>query len=266
MIAFAPASRPPAARFAAPCGIVRGGRPLSGATMTYRRPRGRARGLTLFEVLIVVALIAVLSGSVVFGSGMLGSSRLRSAATLVVASIRLAATRANTNGKPTRLVFDFDAKTLSLEEATSSRMLRDKKAPAGGAEAATEAEKSAKAEAERILDGPQAPRASFVPVQSFAADAEDPAKGRSLGAGVDLLSVQTDHDEEPVTGGRAYLYFWPGGVTERGHVQLKRQGAEGGLTVTISSLTGRATIVKGLVDLPEPRSDEEEDQGEREEE
>jgi general secretion pathway protein H len=228
-------------------------------------PRSSQRGVTLFEVLIVIALIALLGGSVVFGSGMLGSSRLRSAATLVVASIRLASTRASTNGKPTRLVFDFDAKTLSLEEASSSKMLRDKKAPAGGAEAATEAEKVAKADAERILDGPQAPLTGFTPVASFAADAEDPSKGRSLGDGVSIVAVQTDHDEEPVTGGRAYLYFWPGGITERGHVQLKRQGAEGGLTVTVNSLTGRATIVRGLVDMPEPRSEDEADQGEREE-
>ncbi|HVJ18079.1 MAG TPA: prepilin-type N-terminal cleavage/methylation domain-containing protein [Polyangiaceae bacterium] len=224
------------------------------------------RGMTLFEVLIVVTLIALLGGTVLMGSGMLGSSRLRSAATLIVASIRLASTRANTMGKPTRLVFDFDTKTLSLEEASSSKMLRDKKAPAGGAAAATEAEKAAKAEAERILDGPQAPKSSFSPVASFTTDAEDPSKGRTLGAGVDLVAVQTDHDEDPVTSGRAYLYFWPGGVTERGHVQLKRQGAEGGLTVTVSSLTGRATVVKGLVDLPSPRSEDEEDQGERDEE
>ena len=70
----------------------------------------------------------------------------------------------------------------------------------------------------------------------------------------------------PVTSGRAYLYFWPGGTTERAHVQLKRRGAEGGLTVTVSALTSRATIVKGLVDLPEPRSEDEADQGERDEE
>jgi general secretion pathway protein H len=227
--------------------------------------RGSNRGMTLFEVLIVIVLIALIGGSVLLGSGVLGSSRLRSAATLVVASARLAATRANTGGKPTRLVFDFEQKTISLEEASSSRMLRDKEAPAGGAEAVTEAEKAAKAEADRILDGPQAPKARFTPVPSFAAEAEEPSKGRPFGDGVSLLAVQTDHDEEPVTSGRAYLYFWPGGITERGHIQLKRQGAEGGLTVTVSSLTGRATIVKGLVDLPEPRSDDEEDQGERDE-
>jgi len=235
-------------------------------TMPASPARNSNRGMTLFEVLIVVTLIAILGGTVLLGSGMLGSSRLRSAATLVVASIRLASTRANTTGKPTRLVFDFEQKTLQLEESSSSRMLRDKKAPAAGAQAATEAEKAAKAEAERILDGPQAPKPAFTPVASYAADAPDPSKGRELGNGVELVAVQTDHDEDPVTSGRAYLYFWPGGVTERGHVQLKREGAEGGLTVTVSSLTGRATIVKGLVDLPEPRSEDEKDQGERDEE
>ncbi len=221
--------------------------------------------MTLFEVLIVVVLIAIIGGSVLLGSGALGASRLRTAASLIVASSRLASTRANTTGRPTRLVFDFDEGTLGLEEAGSSKMLRDKKAPAGGAEAATEAEKSAKAEADKILDGPRAPKTAFTPVAGFARDTDEKTTGRELGAGVALVAVQTDHDEDPVTGGRAYLYFWPGGVTERGHVQLKRQGAEGGLTVTLNSLTGRATILKGLVDLPEPRSEDEQDQGEREE-
>ncbi len=220
-----------------------------------------SRGVTLFEVLIVIALIAILTGTVVFGSGMLGSSRLRAAATLVMSSVRLASARANTTGKPTRLVFDLDAKTIALEESSSSRMLRDKKAPAGGAEAATEEEKKARSDAERILEGPRAPRAAFTPVAKFS---EEPG-GRPLGAGVAIVAVQSEHDDDPVTGGRAYLYFWPGGVTERGNVQLKRQGAEGGLTVSVSSLTGRAKVERGLVDLPKPRSDDEEDQGEREE-
>jgi general secretion pathway protein H len=215
--------------------------------------RTLARGVTLFEVLIVVTLIAVLGGTVLFGSGMLGSSRIRSGATLVTSAIRLAAARANTTGKPTRLVFDFDNHSLNLEEATSSRMLREKAAPAGGAQASTD------------LEGPRAARAAFAPVQRFASDAADPAKGRKLEPGVEFASVQTDHDEDPVLSGRAYLYFWPGGQTERAHIQLRRRGADGGMTVIVSSLTGRAKIENGLVDLPKPRSDDEEDQGEREE-
>ena len=37
-----------------------------------------------------------------------------------------------------------------------------------------------------------------------------------------------------------------------------------GLTVVVSPLTGRTKIEKGLVDLPDPRTDKEEDQGDRE--
>jgi general secretion pathway protein H len=223
------------------------------------RPRKNTRGVTLVEVLIVVALIAILAGGAVFGSGMLRSSRLRAGSTLIASAVRLGLARANNSGRPTRLVLDLDKDRILLEEASGSRMLREKAAPAAGAEAATQAEQAAKSESDRILEGPHAPRASFKPVAQFSETPE----GRELGGGVDLYSVQTEHDEDPVTSGVAYVFFWPGGATERAHVQLKQVGSEQALTVMVSALTGRTKIEKGLVDLPEARSDREEDQGER---
>jgi general secretion pathway protein H len=220
----------------------------------------KSSGFTLIEVLIVVALIAILSGSVIYGTGMLSSSRLRGASSLIASGVRLGLARANTSGHPTRMTLDLDTDKVLLEEASSSVMLREKKAPAGGAQAATEAEQKAKAEGDRILEGPHAPRATFRPIPKFS----DTPTGRELGSGVDLAQVQTEHDEEPVTSGRAYVYFWPGGITERAYIQLKRPGAEDALTVVVSPLTGRTKIEKGLVDLPEPRTDKEEDQGDRE--
>jgi general secretion pathway protein H len=216
--------------------------------------------MTLIEVLIVVALIAILSGSVLFGSGMLRSSRLRGASTLIASAVRLGLARANTSGHAARLVLDLDNDKVVLEEAMGSVMLREKKAPAAGAEAATEAEQQAKADSDRILDGPRAPRATFRAVKVFS----DTPEGRELGSGVDLVEVQTEHDEHPIVNGRAYIYFWPGGLTERAHVQLKRAGGEEALTVIVSPLTGRTKIEKGLLDLPEARTDKEEDQGDRE--
>jgi general secretion pathway protein H len=223
------------------------------------RKRGGARGFTLVEVLVVVALMAILSSTILYGTGMVGSSRLRGATTLIASAVRLGIARANTTGHAGRLVLDLDTDKVVLEEATGSVMLREKKAPAGGAEAATEAEQLAKSESDRILEGPHAPRASFHAVKSFS----DTPEGRQLGKGVDLSRVQTEHDEQPVTTGRGYIYFWPGGITERAHVQLKRVGSQDALTVVVSPLTGRTKIEKGLVDLPEPRSDKEEDQGDR---
>jgi general secretion pathway protein H len=205
-------------------------------------------GVTLLEVLIVVTLIAILSGSMVFGSGMLGSNRLRASATLVASGIRLGITRANATGKPVRLVFDLDKQRMSLEESTTSVALRDKSDAIGasGANRAAMVEKRAHEEAERVVEGTSSARASFVPVKQFS----DEGAVRELGSGIRFRKVQTEHDEQAKTDGEAYLYFWPGGETEHCVIQLFRGGKDPGLSISVSPLTGRTKIERGSVDLP----------------
>src|SRR4051812_15102930 len=227
-------------------------------TPTGVRRRVAQRGLTLVELLIVIALIAVLGGTVMMGPGMLEGSRLKSAATLIVSGVRLGLARASTTGRPTRLAFDIDNGKLTLEEADSSVLLREHtKDASSGSAAANDLEKKAQAESERILQGPHAPRATFRPVPGFNSSPDETGPARSLGNGVQFISIQTEHDDEPRSTGRAYLYFFPGGTTERAAVQLKRRGDDTGMTVSISGLTGRAKVERGRVDLPAPRSDDE---------
>jgi general secretion pathway protein H len=207
------------------------------------------------EVLIVVVLIALLSGGALLGPGLLRSSRVRAAATLMVSAARLAQNRTNANGRPVRLVIDIDQRRVLLEQATTAVFPREKGAVAGGAEAADEAEKKAKAETDRIMDGARPPRPGFTPLKVLE-DPTNPGQGRELGAGVEVASVETEHDEEPLTEGRAYVYFWPGGITERAAIRLKRSdNSEDGLTVLLSPLTGRASIQRGKVAFPPPRED-----------
>ncbi len=218
-----------------------------------RLRRAAARGLTLVEVLIVVALIALLSGSILFGSGLFASNRERSAATLIVTGVRLGMTRANATGDPVRMVFDLDKNRVSLEETNGVMLVKkDEGASTGaGAEPATKAEQDAKAEANRILEGPKPPRPRFTPVKEFVGDS-DSAGGRSLGRGIKFRSVQTSHDGEPRKDGRAYLYFWPGGDTERASIQLGSSPDDDGLTILVSPLTGRAEIKRGHIALDDP--------------
>ncbi|RYZ07827.1 MAG: prepilin-type N-terminal cleavage/methylation domain-containing protein [Myxococcales bacterium] len=227
---------------------------------TRAPPRGRlrkawGRGMTLIEVVIAIALVGLLAGSLLFGKNMLVGSRVKSAATLITSAVRFGSTRANATGKPTRLVIDLEKKQLSIEEASSSVMLREKgKDQTGGAEASTVAETKARAEADRIVEGPRAARPRFSKLTGVTGAVEDLAKGRALGDGVEIVQVRTEHDDGFVREGRAYLYFWPGGTTERAVIQLKKAGdKEASLSVVVSPLTGRARIEKGGAEFPEPR-------------
>jgi general secretion pathway protein H len=229
---------------------ARGGRPRAlGA-------KPGARGFTLIEILLVVGLMAIMSAVIVSGSGALSGTRMRSAAALIMSSVRMAMTRANSVGRPVRLVFDIEAGRLMLEE-TRGRMLRVQNHEEGakaGAQAATEAEQEAAEYAKEIVQGPRAPQATFSPVAAFA-DGEDAAAGRELGKDIRFLQVQTEHDTEPRVEGRAYLYFWPGGGTERAAIQITRPGDHDGLTVLVSALTGRARLERGRIELEEARRD-----------
>src|SRR5689334_7593038 len=108
---------------------------------------------------------------------MLRSTRVRAAAPPIVSAVRLARNGCNARGHPFRLVNDLDEKRVLLEENASSAFSREKGAVAGGAEAADDAEKKAKAETDRILEGPHPARSAFRPVKELSGPSA-PGKGR----------------------------------------------------------------------------------------
>ena len=211
----------------------------------------------MIELLVTVALIALMTTGAVMGSGALVNSRMRGATSMIAGAIRIAFTRASATSRPNRLVFDIETSKVILEE-TSDTVLVRKDDPAGGGAASTPEERDAIEQASRIVKGPQAPRARFAPVKALGFDDPDTTGGRSLGKGVRFRKVETGHSSEGQVAGRAYLYFWPGGQTERASIQLgpeSSQKPEDGMSILVSPLTGRVRTMSGAKSMDPLRDD-----------
>lgn len=222
--------------------------------------RQSARGVTLVEVLIVVAIIGVTSGLAVLGSGATDSARLRRSAVMIASAIKVAYGHANATSRVVRLVFNLDQRTVGIEESQGQLWL-SKNDRTGGAAAATDAERRAVEEAESILKGPRVARPSFSPVKAFGFSADKGKQGKELERNIRFLQVETSHQDDVVKADQAYLYFWPGGQTERAAVQLSIGGSVldvDCLTVLVSPLTGKAEMKKGRYNMPRPRDDRDE--------
>ena len=218
--------------------------------------------MTLIEVLIVMGLMALILGAVVVGSGQLSSSRLHHSSTMLTGAIRVGFSRATATSKTVRLVMDFEKNEIWLEEGDQPHLVQSKDVTGtGGATPATVAEQQALAESSRILKGPPIPKATFREIDAMGVAASEPGKGhKPLERGIEFRQVQSQHDDAPRKEGRAYLYFWPGGMTERSAIQLrvgKSEEATQTVTLLVQPLTARVTIKSGPVDMPAPRDDKE---------
>jgi general secretion pathway protein H len=210
--------------------------------------------------MVVMAIIALVTGVAVAGSMQLPTARLRGSATMITSAIKVAYTRATATSHDLRLVMDLDHQKIWLEESDVPMLAKTKDTTGtGGADAVTKTEQAAIAETEKIMKGPPLPKPQFHPIEAFGfGDLESDKGGKPLQRGITFRSVQTPHDDKPRTQGRAYLYFWPGGRTESAAIQVRIGTSEDDshtLTVLVSPLTGKVTIKGGAVDLVVPTDD-----------
>jgi general secretion pathway protein H len=231
------------------------------AALSRSARRAAQRGLTIVELLIVIGLIAVVTGVAVGGTMQLASARLRRSATMITSAIKVAYTRATATSHDVRLVMDLDAQKIWLEESDAPMLVLTKGSTAmGGAEAVTDTERAALAEGEKILKGPPVPKPRFHPIEAYGfGDTEAGKGGKPLQRGIGFRQVQAAHDDAPRTSGRAYLYFWPGGLTERASIQVQVAGEteeRNTLSLVVSPLTGKVNVKAGAVDLELPTDDD----------
>jgi hypothetical protein len=191
--------------------------------------------MTLIEILLVIAVMALLVSGVTFGANALPHTRLRVSAIRVASTFRFAYVHALTTGRPTRVSFSLGSGRISVEDTDEAHTL-DQRDPmrAGGA---ADIEADAIRQARLMTDlRPRAPRASFHVLGDRAFHA------RALESGVNFVRLYSQHDEEPRETGIGHVYFFPGGRAERAVVHLRNNRGEI-FSVQLNPLTGRAEVL-----------------------
>lgn len=224
----------------------------------------KARGLTLIELTIALAIVVLLFAAVVTSVGAITGSRAKAAAAELGGVIRSLYDTASLTGKTCRLVFQ-----LPDPRDDQTRVKYWAECAAGNVTTRRDRENAIrdeiKKEQEDARNAPRrpAPRSSSAEptlqeVMSAERDRVEAAAKysvytapeitpRELPSGVQA-SVWTRHQRDAIGAGTAYLYFFPQGMTERALVYL-RQGRNI-WTLEVSPLTGKTTVVSDQVEVP----------------
>ena len=217
--------------------------------------------------MVVIAIVGLLLGASIYGFRSIAKSDLRSSSAKMAGAIRYCFDRAVTTGAYFRLVIDLDTNKYWAERSDDRTYLNAGKENAPGRgqafDVAAEERKRDEDDAKQqematsiggqmmTLDPPPKPkRAKF---QTF----KDTTLPQVKLAHAKLFDVFTPRQREPYLKGRAYLYFFPDGHTERAIVRL--HDGDDFYSLVVHPLTGRVEVLSGKVDIPR-------DFGERDEE
>ena len=242
--------------------------------------RAGERGMTMVEVTIVVAILAMAVAVVVPALSNVGRAELRTASAKLAGTIRATYDSSALNGVPYRLVLPLDKHVIKVEEGTAG-------GPKGGAVAGMAALLSGgmrlppAAESEgkdSSKDG--APKEAPPPAELLALFGDGAAGGGSGGAGSDsggggsgdggsegiakfhsaghdlelgddvrVLDVWVEGMSKPLLEGTAYLNFYAHGYTDRAIIHLTNEAGDI-FSIKVKALTGKTEIVGEYVEVP----------------
>lgn len=216
--------------------------------MARRTNIASARGFTLIEVMLVIALAALFTAGATVGFSATQRGRVKAGAAHLASSFRAAYVHALTTGKATRVVLDFNDNQVWIEDTLDAHVLDRRDNLRGG-----DLEAEAQSEAQRVMESrPRAPRAEFEQV------AGNRYRPRVLERGVTIGRLYAQHEPGARENGRGYVYFFSGGVAERAVVQLRGPG-DVVYSVVLHPLNGRSEIFAEAVEPPDRDEPEERD-------
>ncbi|MCP4195986.1 MAG: prepilin-type N-terminal cleavage/methylation domain-containing protein [Proteobacteria bacterium] len=254
------------------------------------RMRRTDLGFTLIEMMVVVIIVAVMMTGVGLSIGATARAKLRSSCFKLVSAVRYGYSNSVTQGVTTRLVLDFDDRTFYLEE-TAGRVVLNRDDETGEGFRSEEEELEDRFGDGLSTIGTGLGGRGFDGTADGASDMMNSMTGgiltdpflaamqsgtidgpigykrptfkkiagrrgeiRELEGNTTFVVAYTPHEPLPREEGKAYIYFFPNGVTEHSIVQVS-DGSDRIYSVEVHPLSGRAFIHNEPIE-PEGELDE----------
>ena len=197
--------------------------------------RPAERGFTLVELMIAIAIVAVLAAAVMPSVASLSGADARKAAGELSGSLRYLFDTAALRHATCRMALDLDGRAWRAECA-----------PRLVGVARGKAEELDDEELARRFPGEQdADRRRLLASSRFGAFSDSLLKKRELSGRTVIREVRVEGRQDPITEGTAYVHFFPGGQAERAFIEV----ADGDtlFTVVVEPYSGRSRVVTGQV-------------------
>jgi prepilin-type N-terminal cleavage/methylation domain-containing protein len=226
------------------------------------RARSRDAAFTLIELMVALAVIALIMGVAVRGMRSMLKSDLRATSIKMAGAIRYLFDRASTTGKIHRLVIDFEQGRYWAEVSDDRFYMprereTDETREQVAEEEAAEAEEKKKEEEAQLQSEGQVDMSKYIPQEfkpqraRFSAFKEMAVKPVQVKGGIKITGLFTPRLAQPQTTGRGYIYFFPLGLTEAAQVYLSDDdGQQSFYSLVVHPLTGRVRVHNTFVQPP----------------
>ncbi len=231
-------------------------------------PCARARGLTLIELMIAIAVAVVLFSAAVMGIGAVTGAQAKKSAGELAGAIRSLYDTAALSGRTCRLAFELPgekaedqkvryhaecakgAVTTSADrerELETEQRAREDAEKDRGRDSSRSSRRSSWGDEPTLDDLMAAEQGRVEQATRFSEYTSPEIAPRELPDSVHV-GVWTRGQQRVAKSGPAYLYFFPQGMTERAMVYLTQ--GDDTWTLTVAPLTGKVAVVPRELEVP----------------
>lgn len=202
------------------------------------------RGFTLFEILVVIAIAAIIMGLAASQVNRIFELNMKRASQRLASTIRYLYNKSAMEGAYIRLVLDLDEQSYWVEATADPVVIpRGEGGEASDSRSKAKSGKEVDGEAGAHVEGEggkpgkiKPPEVTFGQVDSHLLH---PTK---LPDSVFFKDIYVEHRPLPIEGGKEAIFFFPNGYVERAIINLRDEDDETNYSLKTNPVSGRVNI------------------------